>query len=181
VEITADSIDVEEDCMATDIEMNEEEIGAFLAEDRFASVTTLRTTGSPLTIPLGFIYDDGSMYFSVKRGRGLITRLRRDPRMCALVDNEQFPTIAVIFEGNGEFVDDADDERSRRINRRYMSSVPGLDVEAFLRNWLEGGRQVIQLTPNRITSWDSRKKQDFVAEAGITVSELRRAARGRSD
>jgi uncharacterized pyridoxamine 5'-phosphate oxidase family protein len=166
--------------MATYVEMGSEEIAAFLAETRFVSVTTLRATGAPLTVPLGYVYENGSMYFTIKGGRGMITRLRRDPRMCAVVANEQFPTIAVIFEGNGEFVDDPGDEISRRINTRYMSTVPGLDVEAFQRNWLAGGRQVIRLTPTQITSWDSRKKQDYVEEAGITVSELRRAERQAS-
>jgi PPOX class probable F420-dependent enzyme len=162
--------------MAT-YEMTPDELTAFLAETRFVTVATLRSTGAPLVVPVGFVYENGSMYFTIKSGRGMITRLRRDNRMSALVANEEFPTVYVIFEGRGEFVDDPGHEISRRINRRYMTRVPGLDLDAFERNWLEGGRQVVRLTPERITSWDTRKKRDYVEEAGITIAEQRRAER----
>ena len=155
-------------------EMSVEQAGEFLVTGaRFAAVSTLRKDGSPFGVPLGYIYEAPFLYLSLGRARGFVRRVSRDPRVCVTVFNEQFPTVWVILEGTVELIDDPDDKISRKINRKYMSTIPEVDVDEFERNWLAGGRMVYRIRPDRVTGWDNFKKTDYDRDAGLTIAEHR--------
>lgn len=165
-----------------DIRLNMEEIETFLAPARFAAVTSLRNDGGPLTIPLGYLYEDGNIYLAVRNGRGLPKRVAKNPRVCVCIFNMEFPSMAVIFEGDARQIADPGNERAIKIVRRYITHVDdggassvAVDIDEFQRNWLTGGRSVFEIVPEKIISWDRHKQDSYEEEAGITVSEVMRA------
>jgi len=143
--------------------MTDEELAEFLAETRYMACTSLLRDGSPSTIFLGFEWEEGAMYFSVRNSRLLVRRLRRDPRVCLAVTNEFYPSKYVTMRGAVAVVDDPDWERTRRMFMKYMSPEhpnqhqKDIDLDEFLDGYFEVGRTVYKLVPEWIKSEDGSK------------------------
>ena len=71
--------------------MSPDEVFRFLEERRFATVSTLRKTGAPLNIVLGYEWDGSSMFLSMRSTRAIVKRLERDPRVCITVHSNEYP------------------------------------------------------------------------------------------
>ena len=147
-----------------DLWMRDAEMTEFLEHPKFAAIASLRKTGTPLCVPVGFIWDGTGLMFSTACGRGLERRLRRDPRACATIYNHSYPVAYVLMEGDALAVADPDYEISLRIMRRYMTpgsptqTMDDLDVESFARNYISNGRTLFRLEPTRLVSYDSSKR-----------------------
>jgi len=172
------------DALASPYAMSRDELNAFLTEVRFASVTTLRKDGSPLTIALGYDWDGDSLFLSIRNTRTIVRRLARDPRVCVTVYNSVYPPVYAILEGCAEPCDDPGYERSRKLQLKYMApdspamSMKGLDLEEFWRNWTGVGRKTYSIRPARITTEDANKRDDHAKVGGAGISDARAKARG---
>ena len=90
------------------ITMTAEEIEAFLASQRTATLVTLGPTGHPHAVAMWFGLVDGVLWFETKAKAQKAVNLRRDPRATVLVeDGETYDTLrGVSMEGRCEVVDD---------------------------------------------------------------------------
>lgn len=158
--------------------MEKQRLEEFLSEYRFASVSSLRKTGAPFTIPLGFLYDDGYLYLTIGGKRSGIFRMRRDPRVCVCVFDNVFPPSYIIVEGHADEIDDPGDQISLRIMERYMRPVAGLDIDAFKENWLAVGRTVFRITIDNMVSADGKLIENYEEDGSISAAE--RAERDRT-
>lgn len=143
-------------------ELTMEEIGTFLRDFRYANefgtppfvaVATNRKDGSPLVVPLGYVHHDGAIYLTVNDVRALRKRLRRDPRVALGIFSGAAPLRAVVAEGLAVPVDDEGDEISRMIFARQMEAYTWLDFDSYLARWLEVGRTVYRIDPDRLVGW----------------------------
>jgi PPOX class probable F420-dependent enzyme len=175
-------VDAETAAAVTNTAMTAEEISAFLEEPRYVAVATLRKDGSPLVVPMGFLWDGTHLYVNAAADRPINKRLARDPRVSCTIFNTSFPTAYVLIEGRAEPVDDPDLERARELMTRYIDpskdtlAAKDLDIEEFHRNWLtSGGRKTWRVIAHRMIGYDSAKKGDAAAlakYAAYSVSEL---------
>lgn len=141
--------------------MTPEELAAFCTETPQAVLSTLRKTGSPHGIPLGYYYDGDYFYVSIGKDRAGPARMRNDARVCLTIPSTvPYPTRFVIAEGTAEEIDDADHEISRKL--LYSGSSDHwekmrVDVDRFFRSWVAVGRAVFRIRVDRLMTFDGTK------------------------
>jgi general stress protein 26 len=137
-------------------EMNREEIDAYLrAEGRFAAVASVRRDGSPFVVPLGYHYDGEYIYLSSTPNRGVVKRLRRDPRISVSIFDHEAIHGYVLVNAVSEEVDDPDDVLSLAMHDRYPK--PGVDGPEHDAIWLSEGRVVFRIPTAEAFGMDQRK------------------------
>lgn len=149
-----------------DYEMTPEELFEFINGDppKFASVGSLRKTGSPIIDGVGIEWDGECAYFSVRNTRAIMQRIKRDDRICLHMMNAAYPVRWVRLEGHAEVIEDPGYEYALRIMHKYMApdspaqELKDFDLEHFDRAYVEYGRTLIRLRPTYIHSHDARKQ-----------------------
>jgi nitroimidazol reductase NimA-like FMN-containing flavoprotein (pyridoxamine 5'-phosphate oxidase superfamily) len=147
--------------------MDEGELADFLRGDPalpcYATVSSLRRDGSPFGVPLGYLYEDGWIYFSMNPTTSGTLRIRRDPRVCVTVYNDRYPVRFVIITGEAEEYADPNQELERRKFLRNMGHVGDqLDLDAYFTLHETGGRAVfrVRVDPDQVASMDANKAAD---------------------
>jgi nitroimidazol reductase NimA-like FMN-containing flavoprotein (pyridoxamine 5'-phosphate oxidase superfamily) len=129
----------------------------------YATVSSLRRDGSPIGVPLGYLYEDGWIYFSMNPQTAGTHRIRRDPRVCVTVYNDRYPVQFAVITGEAEEFPDPGHVVERRKFMRNMEHVKGdLDLEEYFALHETGGRVVfrVRVDPARVASMDARKAAD---------------------
>lgn len=107
------------------VPMSKGEYLAFLAAGtRTGKVATASADGRPHVAPIWFILDDETLVFTTGRDTVKGRRLRRDPRVALLVDDETPPFAYVLVEGRAETSLCPPDmlQWTTRIGARYMGA-----------------------------------------------------------
>ncbi len=141
------------------VEMNDDEIKAFLASRRTANLATVGPDGRPHVVGMWFALIDDVMWFETKAKAQKTVNLRRDPRATVLVeDGLTYDTLrGVSLEGTCEIIDDADALFAvgvsvwERYHGEYTEEVKPL-VETMLNK-----RVAVRFDVTRTRSWDHRK------------------------
>lgn len=145
------------------IELTEEEIQAFLDEEKVAVVSSFGPRGWPHSMPLWFIVEDGRIRSWTFRKSQKVKNLERDPRATVLVEagNDEYSKLrGVMYEA--ETVIHTDPETvvdfAHKISARYAPEgdepTPEM-IEAFEKQAPK--RVVLEFKPVRTVSWDHRK------------------------
>ena len=149
------------------LSMTQPELDAFLAgtppRPCYATVASLRRDGSPLAVPLGYLYEDGWIYFSMNPQTAGTKRIRRDARVCVTVYNDRYPVKFVVIAGNAEEHDDPGQQIERRKFMRNMGHVAAdMDLEEYFNLHEQGGRVVfrVRVVADQVTSMDAEKARD---------------------
>jgi PPOX class probable F420-dependent enzyme len=164
--------------------MTQQELDAFLAEPRFAAVTTLRRDGSPVQTVLGFEWDGEAFNLSLRSTRLTVKRLARDPRISIAVFNNEYPPKWVVVQGSAEVMPDPGYEATRRKMLRYMArdsptmTLDDLDLDEFWKGYIEVGRVFYRVVPRVLLSEDGAKWGDHEQVAGAGVSDALARERG---
>ncbi|ONH31676.1 pyridoxamine 5'-phosphate oxidase family protein [Pseudofrankia asymbiotica] len=141
------------------IAMSPEEVDAFLAGERVCRVATTGADGHPHVVPLWFVWDGSALWLnSIVRSRRW-TNLRRDPRVCVVVDaGVEFDELrGVELAGSVEVASEVPRTAEHRpeladAERRYAEKYAGVPV------FVADGRHAwLRLVPTRLVSWDFRK------------------------
>ena len=143
--------------------MTDDEVWAFVADAHTGIMTTLRSDGVPISLPLWFACIDRTIY-ARSRGKKLL-RIGRDPRSSFLVESgHRWAELkAVHFTGKAEVVDldselagqvRADLDRKYSAFRTSRADMPKETSEHYAQAM--GG--VVRFTPDaKVLSWDNRK------------------------
>ena len=139
--------------------MTAEEVDAFLAQQRTASVATLGPNGAVHLVAMWYAYRDGTVWLETKAKSQKVRNLRRDPAMSVLVEaGRTYDQLrGVAFEGRGSVVDDPAVvwdvcvDVFERYTGPYSEELRPF-VEVMARN-----RVAVRLDVDRVRSWDHRK------------------------
>ncbi len=141
------------------IEMSAEEVSAFIATQRTASLATVGVTGQPHLVAMWFAILDGVLWFETKTKAQKAVNLRRDPRATVLIeDGLTYDTLrGVSFEGTAEIVEDPDALWSVGVDvwERYVGPYQD-SLEPMVTAMLHR-RVAIRFDVARVRSWDHRK------------------------
>jgi PPOX class probable F420-dependent enzyme len=141
------------------IVMTDDEVDAFLTEQRNATVGTLGPQGRIHLVGMWYAWFDGHVWLETKPRSQKVVNLRRDPRMSFLVEaGHTYDQLrGVALEGDGVVVDDAEllERVCLQVFERYQGPYtedlrPVLDV-------MMHRRVVVRLDITRTRSWDHRK------------------------
>ncbi|HEX3566123.1 MAG TPA: pyridoxamine 5'-phosphate oxidase family protein [Acidimicrobiales bacterium] len=164
--------------------MDPDELASFLAGDPelpcYATVSSLRRDGSPIGVPLGYLYQDGWIYFSMNPATWGTLRIRRDLRVCVTVYNDRYPVRFVVITGEAEEFPDADHAIERKKFMRNMGHVgEEIDLDAYFALHEEGGPVVfrVRVDAERVASMDATKAADPETGQMRTPEELNQVKR----
>lgn len=141
------------------IEMTPEEISAFVATQRTASLATIGKSGQPHVVAMWFAVIDDILWFETKSKAQKAVNLRRDPRATVLIeDGLTYDTLrGVSMEGTAEILEDPALLWAvgvgvwERYTGPYTEDLRPF-VEAMLRK-----RVAVRFDVTRVRSWDHRK------------------------
>lgn len=145
------------------IQLTQEEIAAFLVEQKTIIIVSNGRNGFPHPMPMWFYADEeGRVHCTTFRKSQKVMNYRRDPRASLLVESgEEYAALkSVLIYARAEIIDDTDAviDALVKINTKGMS-VSDDDVEkltAAVKATAEK-RVVLRFTPERYVSWDHAK------------------------
>jgi PPOX class probable F420-dependent enzyme len=141
------------------ITMTDDEIAAFVSQQRTATMATIGPTGMPHLVAMWFAVLDGQIWFETKTKSQKATNLRRDDRLTVMIeDGLTYDTLrGVSFEGRGVIVEDPDAIWAVGVNvwERYTGPYTE-EMRPFVEMMLNK-RLVVRVEPERVRSWDHRK------------------------
>ncbi len=150
--------------------MTDSERDAFLAEPGvLMRIGTVCDDGRPLVTPIWFIFEEEAIWFTPRENSVWFANLRRDPRTCLAIDEQNLPYRKVLAEGEAELVHDigVDDlwrDRYRRIACRY---VPEDAAEDYIQATIDQPRGLYRLPLAQASVRTWRMPVDDEDQAGI--------------
>jgi len=135
-----------------------DEVAAFLDQPRhLVRIGTVDESGTPLVVPTWFIVRDGTFLVTPRERSAWLGHLRRHPRVCFTVDENDPPYRKVVLRGTVRFVHDLghDDEWRdvyRAITMRYVPEEWG---DAYLTDTHDEPRALLglDLANAETTTW----------------------------
>ncbi|UDY22265.1 pyridoxamine 5'-phosphate oxidase family protein [Nocardioides sp. Kera G14] len=153
------------------VEMTDEEIAAFIASKRTATLVTVGPSGQPHAIAMWFGLIDGVLWFETKAKAQKAVNLRRDPRATVLLeDGLTYDTLrGVSLEGTCEVIDDPDALFAVGVSvwERYTGPYTE-EMRPFVEQMLNK-RVAVRFDVARTRSWDHRKLGLPAMEVGGTA------------
>lgn len=117
----------------------QDEVEQLLGSDALARLATNDDAGYPHITPVWFHWDGTTIRITSLRSKPHLTRSRKDPQVCVLVDAEepdrsdgQRPNHQVRMIGDAQLVDDVEGVWTRLITHRYLTG-PGAEATAERR------------------------------------------------
>lgn len=160
------------------VAMSQEEMDSFLRQKLVARLTSIRPDGYPHTTPLWYVWDGEALWFILgagERPRQHIRNLRRNPKLCVMIDRDVRPEQGGVFDAQGVLIrgtvelstdDTLQEEMARQVIRKYLGDDGEQYVEPVLQDGKPGKNRVVaKVTPEHISGWDFRKLQGADGDA----------------
>jgi len=141
------------------IRMTDEEIRAFLEEQRTLQVATIDHDGYPHLVAMWYVLINDEIAFWTYAKSQKAVNLRRDPRMtCMVEEGDRYEELrGVELVGTAEIVEAPDRMWEMGVNlfERYQGTYTE-EMRPFVEAMLHK-RVVVKLHVDRVVSWDHRK------------------------
>jgi len=119
---------------------------AFLRGKYFGKIATVRKSGSPHVTPIWYMYEDGKLIINTTTNRVKFRNIKRDPRVCFLVD-DGYPYI--MIEGRARIANERDPMKDiETLAIRYTGEEAGRK-SARERYW-KMDRVSLEIIPERV-------------------------------
>ncbi len=130
-------------------------IQPFLVAKSVAILATVQSSGAPLAMPMWFVHDEHAIVMISEAGLQKVKNLRRDPRVCVVVEGEVEGAIAgVILQGTAHFLEsrEARDPYVDALHEKYGTSLAG--------RWggrdMPADRVMFRIEADRVSAWGFR-------------------------
>ncbi|MFL5843500.1 MAG: pyridoxamine 5'-phosphate oxidase family protein [Solirubrobacteraceae bacterium] len=92
------------------VRLDQDETWAFLAASHTGMLSTIRADGAPSVIPMWFVTIERAVYIRTLAGSPKAANVRRDPRVCFLVESGKAwaELKAVVLHGEAAITEDPD-------------------------------------------------------------------------
>lgn len=142
------------------IRMSDEEIHAFLEEQRTLQVATIDHDGWPHLVAMWYVLIDDQIVFWTYAKSQKAINLRRDPRLTCLVETgEQYNELRGV-QIKGRAIINDDRETVQRIGERIYERYTGGPLNDATRQMVAAQapkRVLVFVEPVEVVSWDHRK------------------------
>ena len=142
------------------IRMTDNEIGAFLEQQRSLQVASINKDGTPHLVTMWYGFFDGNIVFWTYAKSQKVANLRRDPRISCLVESglkyEELKGVSIT--GRGELSDDR--EYVLQVGAAVLPRYNMVEIDDGVREVLQrmGAKRVaITIHPSKVVSWDHTK------------------------
>jgi PPOX class probable F420-dependent enzyme len=157
------------------ITMTDEEVVAFVARSRTATMATVGPDGRPHLVAMWYGLIDGQIWFETKARSQKTQNLRRDDRLTCLVeDGLTYDALrGVSLEGRGVIVEDPEEIWPVGVSVWERYSGPYTEEVRPLVEFMLHKRVAVRLEVERVRSWDHRKLGlDPIPLGGSTAEHL---------
>ena len=127
-------------------------VQAFLAAKEVIVLATIQSDGSPLAMPVWFLYGPSALTMISLADTQKVRNLRRDPRVCVVAEiGSRANARSIVIEGRAEFVPESNERRelARAFLEKYSPQLG--------RRWggdeMPRDRVMFRVVPNRVRSW----------------------------
>jgi PPOX class probable F420-dependent enzyme len=139
-----------------------DEAWAFVEGAHTGILTTLRSDGFPVTLPVWFAVLERTVCFSTPPGTKKLARIRRDPRASFLVESGQAWTELAAVHLSGKVSVVTDEGTKSAVNDLMEAKYAAYRVPAermpTRTQQVYSERVVLQLVPDgRVLSWDNSR------------------------
>ena len=154
------------------IEMNDDEIAAFIEQSRTATMATIGKTGMPHLVAMWYGVIDGEIWFETKTKSQKAVNLRRDPRIVVSIeDGWTYDTLrGVSIEGTVEMTEDPDQLWAVGVDVWERYTGPYTEEMRPLVEFMLHKRSAVRVKVDRVRSWDHRKLGMEPTELGGTTA-----------
>ena len=141
------------------ITMTDDEVAAFIEEQRSATKATVGPTGVPHLVAMWYGVVDGQIWFETKGRSQKAVNLRRDPRITVLLeDGLTYDTLrGVSIEGTAVSSEDPDDLWKVGVSVWERYTGPYTEEAKPLVEFMLQKRIAVRVDVDRIRTWDHRK------------------------
>lgn len=116
-------------------------VAEFLARPNYATISSLRADGHPVSVPTWYLYENGRVLVNMADSRKRLEYLRNDPRVSvSAMDPEDWVTHVSLQGRVVEFVDDPALTDIDRIARHYTGREYYQREGARVSAWIEVDR-----------------------------------------
>ena len=141
------------------IKMSEQEIDAFLNEERTATMCSMHPDGSIHAVAMWYGLVDGGVMFETKIKSQKVQNLRRDPRLTILVEaGDSYDQLRGV-ELVGKAVIHEDEESLWKVGvsvwERYVGPYDESSKEGL--GFMLNNRLAVGIAIDKVVSWDHRK------------------------
>jgi len=113
-------------------------VAEFLARPNYATISTLRADGQPVSVPTWYVYENGRILVNMDEGRKRLDHLRNDPRVSlSALDPEDWITHVSVQGRVVEIVDDEGFVDIDRIARHYTGKPYYVRDRKRVSAWIE--------------------------------------------
>ncbi len=138
------------------------EIQSFLNEKKTLVLTTLRKDGSPVSVPMWFVYQAGCVYMHSLKSGAKVRNALRDPRVSVVAESgtawKELKGVAIqgrcsVLEAPAEIA---------RFDAAYDRKYAGLKrpnhlLPERIRDHYAGPWVILKVTPDKVRTWDNSK------------------------
>jgi PPOX class probable F420-dependent enzyme len=149
--------------MGRSIRLRADEAWDALARAHTGVLTTLRSDGVPISLPVWFVALDRRIYVSGPAHTRKFARIRRDPRVGFLVESGErwVDLLGVHLTGRARIVDDAElaERVAAALGAKYATfRTPRAEMPDETRARYDTATTTIEITPDeRILSWENAR------------------------
>jgi len=141
------------------IKMSQDEIEAFLHEERTATMCSMHPDGSIHAVAMWYGFVEGALSFETKAKSQKVQNLRRDPRLTVLVEAgdtyDQLRGVELVGRARIDEDPDALWKLGVSVWERYYGPYDESQKEAL--GFMLNKRVLVTIDVDRIVSWDHRK------------------------
>ncbi len=127
-------------------------IHPFISAKSVAVLATVQASGAPLAMPMWFIHDERAIIMISEAGLQKVKNLRRDPRVCVVVEGEVQGTVAgVILQGSVCFLE------SPEARTPYVDALHAKYGTSLAGRWggrdMPADRVMFRIEADRVSVW----------------------------
>ena len=161
--------------------MTPEEVREFLKTQRTLIVSTLKRDGAPVSHALWFTYLNDAVYFDTQSESFKARNIRRDSRVCCLVEagEKYFELRGVMIQGRCVPVEDPEEVRrveaaAAEKNARIGSGIedlPGWFGDSRRGRRSRGDRVLLKVPLEKVTTWNFGQARDHYVRTANREAE----------
>ena len=143
----------------TQIQMTDDEVAAFIASSRTATMATVGPNGMPHLVAMWFGVIDGQIWFETKAKAQKVKNLQRNPQLSVMIeDGLTYDSLrGVSLEGTGAIIDDPDALWAVGVSVWERYTGPYTDEAKPFVEMMLNKRVAVRLDVDRVRSWDHTK------------------------
>ena len=133
-------------------QLHDAHVQAFLAAKEVVVLATIQPDGSPLAMPVWFLYGADALIMISLADTQKVRNLRRDPRVCVVAEiGSRADARSLVIEGRAEFIQESNarHELARAFLEKYSPELG--------RRWggdeMPRDRVMFRVAPYRVRSW----------------------------